>query len=136
MKNNLFTDAKTAVNLFRDMRKARKNGCNVEIRNVAELPFINCGPGFLNTVEGCKLVNGDSSVYENVKQVFDGLSYEQKYKLVFSPKDGEFIARAQFWKSVLKPVMDHKKYSSAIYSILQWYIHIKQTRMEVELQHE
>lgn len=136
MKNNLFTDAKTTVNLFRDMRKARKNGCNVEIRNVAELPFINCGPGFLNTVEGCKLVNGDSSVYENVKQVFDGLSYELKNKLIFSPKDGEFIARAQFWKSVLKPVMDQKKYSSAIYSILQWYIHIKQTGMEVELQHE
>ena len=130
MKNNLFTDAKTAVNLFRDMRKARKNGCNVEIRNVAELPFINCGPGFLNTVEGCKLVNGDSSVYENVKQVFDGLSYELKNKLIFSPKDGEFIARAQFWKSVLKPVMDPKKYSLAIYLILHWYIHIKQMRME------
>lgn len=112
------------------MRKARKNGCNVEIRKVAELPFINCGPGFLNTVEGCKLVNGDYSVYENVKQVFDGLSHEQKYKLVFSPKDGEFIARAQFWKSILKPVMDTKKYSLAIYSILHWYIQIKQMRTE------
>lgn len=130
MKNNLVTDVKTAVNLFRDMRKERKNGCDIEVRKVAEMPIINCGPTFLNTVEGCRLMNGEYSVYQNVKQVFDRLSYEEKHKLEFAPKDGEFIARARFWRSVLKPVMDSKQYRTSMYLILDWYIQNKRINVK------
>lgn len=51
MKNNLVTDVKTAVNLFRGAKKG-KNGCNIEVRKVTEIPIINYGPTFFNTVEG------------------------------------------------------------------------------------
>ena len=40
MKNNLVTDIKTAVNLFRDMRKERKNGCTIEVKKVVDMPLL------------------------------------------------------------------------------------------------
>lgn len=126
MKNNLVTDIKTAVNLFRDMRKERKNGCNIEVKKVVDVPIINCGPTFLNTVEGCRLINGEYQIFESAKQAYDKLSQDEKYKLAHAPKDGEFIERARFWKSVSKPVMDSKQYRTSMYLILSWYIHIKQ----------
>lgn len=126
MKNNLVTDVKTAVNLFRDMRKERKNGCNIEVKKVVDVPVINCGPTFFNTVEGCRLINGEYQIFESAKQAYDKLSQDEKYKLAHAPKDGEFIARAHFWKSVLRTTMDSKQYRTAIYLILSWYVHIKQ----------
>ena len=55
MMNNIVTDMKAAVNLFKDMRKARREGTGVVIKQCRELPFVKSGPGFYDTPEGCNL---------------------------------------------------------------------------------
>lgn len=127
-KNTIFTDFKTAANLFGELRRARKNGSEVRIQRTIQVPYVNLGPGFLDTVEGCTLIHCGKDVFERVLEVFSGLPYEQKHCLVFAPKDGEFISRAQFWRNTLKPVLSARQYYIAICAILQWYIHIKTSR--------
>ena len=93
-KNTIFTDFKTAANLFGELRRARKNGSEVRIQRTIQVPYVNLGAGFLDTVEGCTLIHCGKDVFERVLEVFSGLPYEQKHCLVFAPKDGEFISRA------------------------------------------
>lgn len=124
-KNTILTDFKTDVNLFGDLRRARKNGSEVQIQRMIQVPYINAGPGFLDTVEGCTLMHCERDIFERILEVFSGLPYEQKRCLAFAPKDGEFISRAQFWINTLKPVLTARQYHIAIDAILHWYIHIK-----------
>lgn len=129
MNNTLFIDAKAAISLFKKMRKARKAGIKTEVYEVEakQIPVISV-PGFYDMIEGCVFANCTNNIHETAKNVYKTFTNEEKRQLAFSPKDGEFINRVNFWKDALKPVLSKSQYYIAIRSILHWYIHIKNLR--------
>ncbi len=58
-----FNDIKTAVDVFAEIRRARKEGAVVEVRKSRMLPVFNAGAGILDTVEGCTLWNHNNEVF-------------------------------------------------------------------------
>lgn len=107
------------------MRKARKRGCGIRLEKKVKLPFIQSG-GFYNTVEGCTLDHLDRKITDKAEEAFNKLSDEEKYRIQFSPKNGEFVERVRFWRNTLSPFMSEKQCHFAMYYIIHWYIHIKQ----------
>ncbi len=129
--NNLVSDIRTAAEIFKDIRQERKNGNEVTVKKRIVIPFMNNGAGFYDTVEGCTLANCSKNVDDIAREAFDRLTREERHRLSFAPKDGEFMERARFWKELLKPLMTPSQYTEAITAILQWYIHIKHLRKDV-----
>lgn len=132
MGSSFISDVKTAANLFREIRKARKDGVRIEVQRAKamEIPVIGGTVGFYSTVEGCRLANGDRIICDIAEEAFRGLSCEDKHRLTLSIQDGEFVERVYFWKTLFAPVMTPVQCRNAVLQILQWYIHIKQMRME------
>ncbi len=125
---NILTDIKTTASLFREVRKARRSGRGIQIQHVKEYPILTtCG--ILSTVEGCTLMNGNREIFYIVQKVFNELPYEERHRLTFTPKNGEFNARVQFWQKLLRPAMSAKQYHEAMQTIIRWYIHIKRNRL-------
>lgn len=104
MMSNLAKDIKTAVNLFLDMRQARKSGSELVLEKNRSFPIVH-SDGFYNTVEGCVLNHLDNKIGDKAQEAFDALPDEVKYQLMFAPKSGEFKDRTNLWKEALKPVM-------------------------------
>ena len=129
MKNNILTDLKTLALLFLDMRKARKCGTEIKLEEKAQIPVCQ-SESFYNTVEGCTLSNIDHEIWNRTMDGFRRLPSEEKHRMQFSPKDGEFVDRARVWKDILSPLMTEKQCHIAMCRISHWYIHIKQMRKE------
>lgn len=121
---NILTDIKTTAALFREVWKARGSGSRIQIQHVKDCPVLTAC-GILNTVEGCTLINGNKEIFYAAQKVFNDLPYEEQHRLTFSPKNGEFTARVQFWKALLMPVMSDKQFHTGMQTIIRWYIHIK-----------
>ena len=133
MRNNLINDVKTAVNVFGEIRKARKSGADaVEIKTqpVKSIPVIQCGFGFYDTVEGCTLSNCGKEIRDTASELYNQLPYEVKQVLGYVPKDGEFTARVQIWRELLGTALPPKLYRKAMFAIIHWFIHIKHIREE------
>lgn len=128
--NNFITDIRAAVNMFTEIRKARKEGVAVEVRQCKQLPFIKSG-GFYNTVEGCTLAWLDKRIVSRSQGAFNELPDDVKNLLYFSPKDGEFTDRANFWRYLLEPVLTAEELRTAMIRILRWYIHIKHMNLGI-----
>lgn len=122
MRNiGLIKDIKSAVNIFRDMRKARR----IEQENtMVKIPVLR-GGSFYDTVEGCTLANCEKDIVEIAERTFTELPYDEKERLIPPPRDGEFIDHANAWKELLSPVMTEKQLRKAMIRIIHWYIHIK-----------
>lgn len=129
---NIVTDIKTAVKMFTEIRKARKEGVAVEVRQCRQLPFVRCG-GFYNTVEGLTLSNLDKKIVNRSQEAFNELTEDMKNLLYFSPKDGEFKDRANFWRYLLEPVLTAEELRTAMICILRWYIHIKHINLGMDV---
>lgn len=125
---NILADIKTAVSVFGEVRRARKSGAEIKMQKVKQCPVILDTAGILSTVEGCTLMNGNREIFYIVQKVFNELPYEERHRLTFSPKNGVFNARVQFWQKLLRPAMSAKQYHEAMQTILRWYIHIKRRR--------
>lgn len=125
MRNiGLIKDIKIAVNIFRDVRKARR----IERENTrVEIPAAG---SFHDTVEGCTLANCEKEIHKIAMRTFAELPYDEKEKLIPMPRDGEFIDRANAWKELLSPVMTEKQLRKAMIRIIHWYIHIKHLKRE------
>ena len=118
---DIFSDFKMAYKAARNSRKAgSKIKLEKEISNIQTI-------GFLNTMEGNILWGCGENVYQPALDVFRKLPTETQKRLTFSPKDGEFCERVQFWKSKLKSAMPSAEYYIAIKAICQWCIYIKKT---------
>lgn len=128
--NNFITDIRAAVNMFTEIRKARKEGVAIEVRQCKQLPFIKSG-GFYNTVEGCTLAWLDKRIVSRSQGAFNELPDDVKNLLYFSPKDGEFTDRANFWRYLLEPVLTAEELRTAMIRILRWYIHIKHMHLGI-----
>lgn len=129
---NIVTDIKTAVKMFTEIRKARKEGVAVEVRQCRQLSFVRCG-GFYNTVEGLTLSYLDKKIVDNSQEAFNRLPEDVKDLLYFSPKDGEFADRANFWRYLLEPVLTAGELRTAMICILRWYIHIKHMNLGMDV---
>lgn len=125
---SILTDIQITASLFKEVRKARRSGSGIQIQHVKEYPILTtCS--ILSTVEGCTLMNGNREIFYIVQKVFNELPYEERHRLTFSPKNGEFNARVQFWQKLLRPAMSAKQYHEAMQRIIRWYIHIKRNRL-------
>lgn len=124
----LLNDVKTASGIFMDIRKARKEGAEVKVRKVRSLPVFSVGLGILDTVEGCTLWNRNKEVFGEIQGAFDALPEEERKKQTSAPKDGEFVERAYFWKTLISSALPPEQTRKAMISILEWYIHIKRRR--------
>lgn len=121
IKGGVITNVKMAINAFVQIQKQRKKNSS-KVGRTKEFPFLVSG-GFYNTVEGCVLSWCGKDVRDQAERAFDGLPSEIKHSLQWSPKKGEFIVRANLWKSILKPSMPpptvshgHGAYSSLVCS--------------------
>ncbi|MCD8110332.1 MAG: hypothetical protein LUE14_09580 [Clostridiales bacterium] len=110
-------------------------------RNVAVMKYIEHGEdkngvkqatpcfittaGFYDTVEGCTLANCGESICKKATDLFYTFSPETRHQLAFSPKEGEYAARLHFWRTRLRPVLTKDEYRIAMYSLLDWFRHIK-----------
>lgn len=95
---------------------------------VQETPLRPAGVGvsFYATVEGCHLWDGDREVFDAVHKIFKELPPQIKHLLAFAPKDGEFVQRAQMWRSILKYTMLSAPLQHEImHCVYQCYIRIK-----------
>lgn len=126
MIKNIICDAKNALDIFRDMRQERKKGNEITVQKKITVPYISVGASFYDTVEGCTLSWCGKDIVVKSQEVFNSLPDEEKKRLANSPKHGEFVERAIFWKTLLKPVMTEKQCHIAMNRIIEWYIHIKQ----------
>ena len=126
---NLIKDIKSAVNIFRDMRKARRTARENETKGTVMLPELR-GGSFYDTVEGAALSHCEKGIFKVAYKAFSELDKEKKHQLCFSPMDGEFIDRAELWKELLSPVMTEKQLRKAMTRIIHWYIHIKHLNKE------
>ena len=129
---HIVTDIKAAVKIFSEIRKARKEGAAVEVRQFNQFPFVRCG-GFYNTVEGLTLADLDKKIVDSSQEAFNRLSEDVKNLLYFSPKDGEFADRANFWRYLLEPVLTAEELRTAMICILRWYIHIKHMHLGMDV---
>lgn len=134
--NNFIKDVKTAAELFKDIRNARKEGDAIEIRKMRSIPVYKIGPGFYSTVEGCTLSWLDRETVKIISAAYDELPVEDKMRLAISPEDGEFIERAYFWRDIMALVLNEKQLHIAFRKILCWYIHIKRKRKGWETSEE
>lgn len=124
LKENIFSRLFKRIHIF----KKRTGQTQLEPLMGKQL----CTPkiGFLNTVEGCLLINCGPKIFFPARNAFRMLPYKTQEKLLCSPQNGEFLERAQFWKTTLKPVFPDKEYWEAMIAILRWYRHIKQVRKQ------
>jgi len=123
-------DIKTSANLYRKLRRARKDGREMEVKTAVRIPVLTLGPRFLDSIEGCLIYNSDRKLYGAVQSVFNSLPYEAKRKLIFTPSDGGFVDRARFWKYILRPALSPKQYHKAMLLILNGYTTLKCRRAE------
>lgn len=130
MKNYIIADAKTAFEVFRDMRRSRKGGCRVEVTRSVRIPVIDVSPTLIHTIEGHVLINGDEATYKIARNAFGALSDGERRKVLPEPADGEFIWRMHFWEKLLQPVMTPGQLRASMAAILSWYIHIKKMRRD------
>lgn len=134
MKNNIINDLKIASAVFKDIRKARKEGAEVKIKKSVQAPFINNSPGFYDTVEGCTLAKCSREIRTAAQEAFRRLPCEEKKRLSNAPKDGEFIDRLHFWEKLLQPVLLPGQLRTAKGALIRWYIRIKRMRKVLAVQ--
>lgn len=132
MKINLLNDVKTAVTVFGAVRKARKDGQEVRIKQTKEIPVMTGGVmfnGFYNTIEGCAIAGTHSGVDKETvdiaRKTFHALPVEERTPFSIAPKDGGYISRYRYWRNLLSPVLTPKQCNKAMYAILHWFIHLK-----------
>lgn len=121
---NFFTDIAAASQVFGEIRKARKSGAssvNIKLRRTYTIPMLTCSCNHGETVEGCVL-SWYPSLYEGFMSVFDNLPERIQRKLVFSPKHGEYVDRARFWKERLCSALPPKQYHDAMVLIIRHYV--------------
>jgi len=130
---NILNDIKTAIRLTGEVRKVRKRGASVELRTVMTLPVMKLTPAFLNTIEGPLAWQCDQDTKSAVKAVFDGLPYETRRRLEFTPEvPGEWVQRVRFWQQQLKSVLPPKRYHAVMMKFISWYAHCLRRRRDLE----
>ena len=136
MIKNFINDIKIAQGIFKDVRKARKNGCDaikVTTKPIKKIPVIGAvGASFYDTVEGTVLSHCEKNIINLAQEAFRALPPEERHRLAFAPREGEFVERASYWHDLLEPVLTSSQLSVAMQHILRWFIHIKRDVIPVE----
>ena len=123
--HDLLTDARTAIKTFTAVREARAEGLEPSVRVLVEMPVINAGPSFYDTLEGCMFANRDKELRNAVREVFNGLSDEDKRVLCSVPENGRFLVRAALWSLELELVLPSRLYHKAMGAILHQLVKAK-----------
>ena len=86
------------------------------------------GGGFCDSLEGCTLSNirGKGDMVDRIQKAFNKLPLCERQPFLRVPNDGEYIARANFWKRLFSQTLEPQQYHIAMNRILKRYIRIKQ----------
>lgn len=88
-------------------------------------------PGYWGmTMEGC-LFPGRK--WKPVYDVFATFDKETQRRLTFTPEDGEWVDRVNFWKRELRPKLTPEMYHEAMLKICGWYVRCVRRRHTVRL---
>lgn len=122
LKPTLASDIAAGVAAVKAARKLRKQGANkVTIAATKSIPVVDFGYwGW--TPEWCLKYPGTR---DTVRAVFHTFSKDVQHGLTFTPKHGEFAARARLWQEALRPVLSPKQYSDTVLVILDWLVQVK-----------
>jgi|GEM_PF-3375531 len=89
-----------------------------------QLQVLRFAPGFLDTIEGCRLINVRRDIYEAARSAFKELSREEQRRMMFTPNAiEEWDERREFWARVLGPTMTVEQFTVAMDAITEWYAH-------------
>lgn len=126
-KGNIFSDVVTAVKLTAEVRKARKAGTAVEVvRKAYTIPVLKTSC-WVWTPESCLFY---TEKWIPIKEAFKVLPEDVQHSLTFTPKDGGWPGRIQFWREQLRPVLPPKQYHEAIMILAAWGRRCVQRRRE------
>ena len=104
------------------------------------LQVVSFSPGFLNTIEVCRLYNGRRDVYDATHKAFKSMPYkEQRRKeqrrMEHTPETPEgWYERRNYWSQTLEPVMTGEQFTIALDAISEWYEHCLRLREKKEEQ--
>ena len=116
----MFENIRDTAALYPEVKRALADGAAaVSVQPVWARPRVKPrSVGFINTVEGGVLYNCGKAVFEPAKAVFDAFPYELQHQLSFSPKPGQLMERAAFWKAALIDMVPPPVYHKAMAATL------------------
>lgn len=111
---------KDYANHFRTVIQVKKDSKGVQI------PVFE-GGGFCDSLEGCTLQNirGYGDMVDRIQKAFNKLPLCERQHFLRVPNDGEYIARANFWKRLFSQTLESQQCHIAMNRILKRYIRIK-----------
>ncbi|MDL2319275.1 hypothetical protein LJC74_09450 [Eubacteriales bacterium OttesenSCG-928-A19] len=77
--------------------------------------------GLYWTVEGCVISKMRKETIQDVSTAFSSLPASIKHRMAFSPKAGEWLPRAHWWRSFLYQVLEPSEAARAMQRIARWY---------------
>lgn len=114
----ILADIKTAVKFTGEVRRARMAGwAGIYLGHGAAT-----GPRVLWLgVDAGKHIHLQPPHRVRGKQGFAALDESTRHALAFSPQRGEVVARAQFWRELLRPILPPREYRITMTALLQGY---------------
>ena len=109
-------------------QKLRKQGRDAVIAVVCpkeatvRLPVITVGLGLLDTVEGCTLWNHTTKPQRSaLMAAYRAVDEPTRRAMAYSPKRGEFVRRAAWWRDLLEGVLAPEDVPGAMVAVISWY---------------
>ena len=84
------------------------------------MPIYDMRGSLLMIVEGCTLFNVSHDVFSAVHAVFRQRPLEVRAAMMYDPKPGERVARALWWRELLREALPPREAAEAMVRILEW----------------
>ena len=112
----------SALKKEHEVKKARKRGENISLGHVRQIPVITMSTGLLNTIEGCTWWNHLSrDTYQKIKEEYREVPETIRNQMMFTPKHGERVGRAKWWRVFLQSFLSEKEVARAMVALIKWY---------------
>lgn len=113
-----------ALRLEHAAQKLRKQGTLAVVKVAEYKPIYQMGYSLLDSIEGITLHNNLYGCYKLVKVEYKNQPEWVRYEMSYTPSDGEWLSRAEWWRVFLYEVLPPKQAASAMCAILRWYRHV------------
>ena len=128
---NILQDIKTAATVFKEVRRARKEGAAVETRTRKVWTVPVRKPDYWTwTMEATIFYHGEEKASV---AVFDTFPEDVQHALTFGPKRGEWADRVRFWQEHLRPALPPREYHKVMLTLTHWGCHCIRKRLEAEV---
>ena len=112
----------SAVKKEYEAKKLRKAGKMAQVAVNVRMPIIKISHCLSNTVEGSVLRNRlPREQYNEIDTAYNEINSDTRYSMMFAAKSGEYLERAEWWKSFLQSVLGTKESALAMSLLYRWY---------------